>query len=64
MPPARPAEAAGMRHFTLQLRSAADLATAIARVESVGGQVEQQRGGALVTDPSGVRLLLATAATS
>jgi predicted enzyme related to lactoylglutathione lyase len=53
-----------MRQYTLELRSAADLDAAIARVESAGGQVEQQRGGALVTDPSGTRLLLATAATS
>jgi catechol 2,3-dioxygenase len=62
--PQRPADAAGMRQYTLELRSAADLDAAIARVESAGGQVEQQRGGALVTDPSGTRLLLATAATS
>jgi catechol 2,3-dioxygenase len=60
--PQRPAEAAGMRRYTLQLRSAADLNAAIARVGSAGGELERQRDGALVTDPSGTKLLLATAA--
>jgi catechol 2,3-dioxygenase len=61
--PQRPTEAAGMRYFTLQLRSAEELAASIARVASVGGQVEHQRGGALVTAPDGTRLLLTTVAT-
>jgi catechol 2,3-dioxygenase len=60
--PQRPAAAAGMRHFTLNLRSAEDLTAAIARVESVGGQVERQHDGALVTAPDGTRLLLTTPA--
>jgi catechol 2,3-dioxygenase len=61
--PQRPAEAAGMRHFTLQLRSADDLAATIARTEATGRPVERRDDGALVTDPSGTCLLLTTAAT-
>ena len=62
--PQSPAEAAGMRHFTLQFRSAEDLAAAIARAAAAGGPVERRGDGALVSDPSGTRLLLTTAATS
>ena len=58
--PQRPAEAAGMRHFTLQLRSADDLAATIARVEATGRQVERRGDDAIVVDRSGTRLLLTT----
>jgi catechol 2,3-dioxygenase len=61
--PQRPAEAAGMRHFTLVLRSAEDLATTIAGVEAAGRPVERRGGEAIVVDPSGTRLLLTTDAT-
>lgn len=61
--PQRPAEAAGMRHFTLELRSAEDLAATIARAEAAGGVVERRGDDAIVVDPSGTRLLLTTAAT-
>ena len=54
----RPAGAAGLRHFTLQLRSADDLAAAIARAEAAGGPVERRDDGAVVVDPAGNRLLL------
>ena len=60
--PQRPAEAAGMRQFTLQLRSEGDFAATLARVEASGHEIERQRGGALVADPSGTRLLLAAPA--
>lgn len=60
--PQRPAEAAGMRHFTLVSRSEADLATAIARVEAAGRPVERRGDDALVVDPSGTRLLLTASA--
>jgi catechol 2,3-dioxygenase len=60
--PQRPAEAAGMRYFTLQLRSAEELAAAITRAESAGGPVERQRDGALVTAPDNTRVLLTTVA--
>ena len=58
--PQRPADAAGMRHLTLLLRSEADLAATIARVEGAGGRPERRGGDAIVTDPAGTRLLLAT----
>lgn len=56
--PQRPAEAAGMRNFTIQLRSADDLAATVARVEATGSVVERRDDDALVVDPSGTRLLL------
>ena len=59
--PQRPAAAAGMRHFTLVLRSEADLAAAIARV-AAGRPVERRGGDAIVVDPSGTRLLLTASA--
>lgn len=59
--PQRPAQAAGMRAFTIQLRSADALAVAIARVEASGGQVERRPDGASVTDPSGTQVLLTSA---
>ena len=61
--PQRPADAAGMSHYTLLLRSEADLAATLARVEATGHQVERRDGGVIVTDPSGTRLLLAVSAT-
>ncbi len=54
----RPTGAAGLRHFTLQLRSAEDLAATIARAEVAGGPVERGDDGAVVVDPAGNRLLL------
>jgi catechol 2,3-dioxygenase len=60
--PQRPAEAAGMRYFTLLLRSEADLAAAIARVEATGWPVERRNGDAFVVDPFGTRLLLTASA--
>ncbi len=61
--PQRPAKAAGMRHFTLQLRSEADLAAAIARAAGAGGRIERRGGDAVVADPSGTRLLLTASMT-
>jgi catechol 2,3-dioxygenase len=60
--PQRPAEAAGMRHFTLQLRSEEDLAATIARADAAGHLVERRGGDAIAADPSGTRLLLTTSA--
>ena len=59
--PQRPAEAAGMRHFTLQFRTEADLTATIARAVAAGGPVERHDDGAIVVDPSGTRLFLTTA---
>jgi catechol 2,3-dioxygenase len=58
--PQRPAETAGMRHYTLQLRSADELHAICVRAEVAGYPVKQRDDGALVTDPSGTRLLLTT----
>jgi catechol 2,3-dioxygenase len=60
--PQRPADAAGMRHFTLVLRSEGDLAATVARVEAAGHQIERRDGDAVVADPSGTRLRLAAPA--
>ena len=62
--PQRPAGTAGMRHFTLVLRSADDLATTVARVEKSGGVIERRGDNVLVIDPSGNRLLLTTGVTA
>jgi hypothetical protein len=51
-----------MRHFTLRLRSAEDLAAAIARAEAAGRPVERRGDEAIVVDPSGTRLLLTASA--
>ena len=59
--PQRPAGAAGMRRFTLVLRSADDLELVAARVAAAGGTVEHRGNGVLVADPSGNRLLLTAA---
>jgi catechol 2,3-dioxygenase len=58
--PQRPAEAAGMRYFTLVLRSEAELAAAVARATAAGSLVERHGSDALVADPFGTRLLLTT----
>jgi catechol 2,3-dioxygenase len=60
--PQRPSDAAGMRHFTLRLRSEADLAATLARVAAAGRPVERRDGDAIVEDPSGTRLLLTASA--
>ena len=62
--PPRPAGAAGLRHFTLQLRSADDFAAIITRAEASGSPVERRDDGAFVVDPAGNRLLLTRAATT
>lgn len=56
--PQRPAGAAGLRHFTVVLRSPEDLSAAVSRVAIAGGEIEQLGDAALVSDPSGNRFLL------
>ena len=58
----RPAGAAGLRHFTLRLRSADDLAAILARLEAAGRPAERRGGDAVAVDPAGNRLLLTRAA--
>ncbi len=60
--PQRPAEAAGMRYFTLELRSADELPAILARAEAAGTSTERRDDGAILTDPSGTRLLLTASA--
>ena len=62
--PQRPAGAAGLRHFTLVLRSADDLAATAARVDAAGGTTERRGDGVMVADPSGNHLLLTTATST
>ena len=59
--PQRPEGAAGLRSYTLVLRSPENLIAAVSRVAIAGGNVEQQGDAAMVTDPSGNRVLLALA---
>lgn len=59
--PQHPEGTAGLRYFTLVLRSPEELSAAVSRVAIAGGEVEQQGDAALVTDPSGNRLLLTVA---
>jgi catechol 2,3-dioxygenase len=61
--PQRPADAAGMRCFTILLRSSDALDDSITRMESTGVRVERQRDRAIVTDPSGTRLILTSVDT-
>ena len=58
----RPAGAAGLRHFTLQLRSEEDVAAILARLEAAGRPAERRGDDAVVVDPAGNRLLLTRAA--
>ncbi|MCC6627638.1 MAG: VOC family protein [Chloroflexi bacterium] len=60
--PQRPADAAGMRYFTLHLRSDDDLAAILARLATAGRPVERHGADAIVADPFGTRLLLTTSA--
>jgi catechol 2,3-dioxygenase len=57
LPPA-PANAAGIRHFTIVLPDAAELQRVIARVQAAGLATEPAPEGTLVRDPSGISLIL------
>ena len=56
--PQHPNGTAGLRHFTLVLRSPEALSAAVSGVAIAGGEVEQLGDDAMVADPSGNRLLL------
>ncbi|HEX2262354.1 MAG TPA: VOC family protein [Pseudonocardiaceae bacterium] len=60
--PQRPAGTAGMRHFTLVVRSAADFTAILARLDAVGQPAERRGDDAIVVDPAGNRLLLTRSA--
>ncbi len=57
LPPA-PADALGMRWFTVVLPNAAELARVVERVEAAGLPVEQTPAGLRVRDPSQISLIL------
>jgi catechol 2,3-dioxygenase len=56
--PQRPAGTAGLNHYTLVFRSPESLTAAVSRVAVAGGEIEQIGDAAMVSDPSGNRLLL------
>jgi catechol 2,3-dioxygenase len=58
-----PPHTAGLRHWTVELPSAADVAEVRARVEAAGRAVEPAPGGFLVRDPWGTALRIVAAAS-
>jgi catechol 2,3-dioxygenase len=60
--PQRAAGLAGMRHYTLELRTAAERDAIVGRQESAGGGVERIGSDVILNDPSGTRLLLSVPA--
>jgi catechol 2,3-dioxygenase len=57
----KPDDAAGLRHWTVLLESAAQVAAVRARVEAAGIAVEEHDGGFLVRDPWQIAVLIAVA---
>lgn len=57
--PQRPNGTAGLRQFTLMLRSPVSLSETVSRVAITGGEIAQDGDAAVVSDPSGNRLMLA-----
>ncbi len=57
VPPA-PADALGMRYFTIVLPDAAELQRVIERVQAAGLPIEQTAEGVLVRDPSQISIIL------
>jgi catechol 2,3-dioxygenase len=60
VPPA-PADAVGLRHWTLVVASADEMAAARARLQAIGVPVEERDGGVLARDPSGTAVLVVAA---
>jgi catechol 2,3-dioxygenase len=60
--PPPPAGSAALRHATVVLPDEAERNRILARVRDGGGEVGEDRGGPMVTDPSGNRLVLAVGA--
>jgi catechol 2,3-dioxygenase len=57
VPPA-PADAVGLRHWTLVVPDGAELAAVRARLEAIGAPAEQRPDGLLARDPSGIAVLV------
>jgi catechol 2,3-dioxygenase len=53
-----PADAVGLRHWTLVVASAGELAATRARLEAIGAPVEEREDGVLARDPSGTAVLV------
>jgi catechol 2,3-dioxygenase len=53
-----PADAVGLRHWTLELAGAEELAAARARLEVLGVEIDERPEGLLARDPSGIAVLL------
>ncbi len=51
--PPRPQDAAGLRQADVCFRSLEELDASLGRLRSLGSQLEEHRGGAAITDPSG-----------
>jgi catechol 2,3-dioxygenase len=62
--PQRPAGTAGLRYFTLVLRSPDDPAAIVMRLEAARWPIERRGDDVEVQDPAGNRLLLATSSAS
>ncbi len=56
--PQRPSGTAGLRYFTVSLRSQSALAAALTRIEAAGQPSERHENGFFVRDPAGNLLLL------
>jgi len=54
-----PETVAGLRHWTILLDGAGELAAARARLEAAGAALADRDGGLLVHDPAGIPVLLA-----
>ncbi len=58
--PAPPPDSAGLRHFTVRLPGQAELERLVQQVHAAGLPAEDIPEGVLLTDPSGIRLVLTT----
>ena len=56
--PPVPADAVGLRHWTLVVPDAAELAAVRARLEAIGAPLQQRDDGVLAHDPSGTAVLV------
>jgi catechol 2,3-dioxygenase len=60
--PPVPADAVGLRHWTLVVPDGAELDAVRARLEAIGAPVQERQHGLLARDPSGTAVLVVTAA--
>jgi catechol 2,3-dioxygenase len=60
VPPA-PADAVGLRHWTVVVANVDEMAATRARLQAIGAPVEERDGGVLARDPSGTAVLVVAA---